>query len=78
MPCVIFTVELLACCGLFCLLSAPLGDYLPISIPVLAQLALTLCIHPIVEHSQDRDAAVLLAGALAAAIGVVFGKQQHR
>ena len=42
--------------------------------PVLAQLALTLCIHPIVKHSADGDASVLLAGAAAAAIGVVFGK----
>lgn len=44
---------------------------------VLAQLALTLCIHPIVKNSRDGDASVLLAGAVATAIGVVFGKQ-HR
>ncbi|CAN0348277.1 unnamed protein product [Ectocarpus sp. 12 AP-2014] len=40
---------------------------------VLAQLALTLCVHPIVKHSEDGDASVLLAGALAAAVGVAFG-----
>ncbi|CAM9311467.1 unnamed protein product [Pylaiella littoralis] len=39
---------------------------------VLAQLALTLCIHPIVEHSQNGDSSILLAGAMATAIGVVF------
>eukprot|EP00903_Cladosiphon_okamuranus_P005670 g5633.t1 len=39
---------------------------------VLAQLALTLCVHPIVKHSRDGDGAVLLAGAVAGAIGVVF------
>lgn len=31
--------------------------------------------HPIVEHSQDGDAAVLLAGAIAAAAGALFGKK---
>ncbi|CBN74556.1 conserved unknown protein [Ectocarpus siliculosus] len=40
---------------------------------VLAQLALTLCVHPIVKHSEDGDASVLLAGAIAAAVGVAFG-----
>ncbi|CAM9446239.1 unnamed protein product [Ectocarpus sp. 4 AP-2014] len=40
---------------------------------VLAQLALTLCVHPIVKHSEDGDASVLLTGALAAAVGVAFG-----
>ncbi|CAM9864902.1 unnamed protein product [Scytosiphon promiscuus] len=39
---------------------------------VLAQLALTLCVHPIVEHSKDGDSAVLLAGAIAAAAGALF------
>ena len=42
--------------------------------PVLAQLALTLCVHPIVEHSRDGNGSVLLAGAVAAAIGVIFGE----
>lgn len=40
---------------------------------VLAQLALTLCVHPIIKHSDDGDASVLLAGAVAAAVGVAFG-----
>lgn len=86
MPRVICT-ELAACCGVFCLLSPSLlsaitpqshSVFFISAFPVLAQLALTLCIHPIVEHSQDGDAVVLLAGAVAAAIGAVFGKQQPR
>lgn len=51
---------------------------LPLLPTVLAQLALTLCVHPIVKHSRDGDGAVLLAGAVAAAIGVVFGKRHNR
>eukprot|EP00904_Undaria_pinnatifida_P013853 jgi/Undpi1/9599/HiC_scaffold_27.g12055.m1 len=39
---------------------------------VLAQLALTLCVHPIVNNSKDGDASVLLAGATGASIGLVF------
>lgn len=41
---------------------------------VLAQLALTLCIHPIVKNSQDSDNAMLIAGSVAAAGGLVFGR----
>ncbi|CAM9530599.1 unnamed protein product [Ascophyllum nodosum] len=39
---------------------------------VLAQLALTLCIHPIVQHTQNSDSAVILAGSVVAAAGLMF------
>lgn len=56
--------------------SSPFGSFL---FTVLAQLALSLCVHPIVKNSRDGDSSVLLAGAVAAAIGVAFGKhQRHR
>lgn len=41
---------------------------------VLAQLALTLCIHPIVKSSQDSDNSMLIVGSVAAAVGLVFGR----
>ena len=41
---------------------------------VLAQLALTLCVNPIVNNSKDGDASVLFAGAMGASIGLIFSE----
>lgn len=45
---------------------------------MLAQLALTLCIHPIVKHAKDSDASIMAAGAAAAAVGILFGETGSR